>query len=688
MKATPRVVAIIQARMGSSRLPSKTMMDLAGTPLLDRLLRQLSGATTIDEVVVATSVNPADDAIELFAAGRGFRVIRGSEQDVLSRYVIAAEAADADVIVRLTADCPLHSPDTVDEVVQAFLGGQVDYACNTNPYTRPDGQDVEVFSREILQRAASVANDGPDREHVTPWMRRSPDVTRLDVLHRPPHQPSLRWSVDHPDDLEFARSVWACLDRQGSGPFNFNEIMSAVIKSGAKQGSAIINEGFYLSLFKTASSEAAPALPLGKSYSWLERCERVIPGAAQTYSKSWRHHIRGVTPIFLESGKGAIVKDVDGNQYVDLIQGLLPNILGYAHDEVNRAAHAQACEGHSFSLPHPIEVELAERLCRLIPCAEMVRFGKNGSDATAGAVRVARAYTGREHVAVCGYHGWQDWFIGSTSRSAGVPKAVQELVHPFPYNNLEALEVLLSSRSGQFGAVIMEPVNFNWPAPDYLAKVKEITHRHGALLIFDEICSGFHFGLGGAQKLFGVTPDLATFGKAMGNGWPISCIVGRRDVMKVFEDAFVSFTFAGDVSAMAAAMKVLDILEFGEAYARMTAAGTKLYDGARVMASAAGLQNLFQLKGHPHWPLFSFVNGKGVDDPAARALWIQEVTRRGVLILTTFNVCAVLDELSTTTVLSAFAHAFKRLAKARELGVSPESWLDGPIPVPAFRARG
>jgi glutamate-1-semialdehyde aminotransferase len=318
----------------------------------------------------------------------------------------------------------------------------------------------------------------------------------------------------------------------------------------------------------------------------------------------------------------------------------------------------------------------------------MVRFGKNGSDATAGAVRVARAYTGREHVAVCGYHGWQDWFIGSTSRSAGVPKAVQELVHPFPYNNLEALEVLLSSRSGQFGAVIMEPVNFNWPAPDYLAKVKEITHRHGALLIFDEICSGFHFGLGGAQKLFGVTPDLATFGKAMGNGWPISCIVGRRDVMKVFEDAFVSFTFAGDVSAMAAAMKVLDILESGEAYARMTAAGTKLYDGARVMASAAGLQNLFQLKGHPHWPLFSFVNGKGVDDPAARALWIQEVTRRGVLILTTFNVCAVLDELSTTTVLSAFAHAFKRLAKARELGVSPESWLDGPIPVPAFRARG
>jgi glutamate-1-semialdehyde 2,1-aminomutase/spore coat polysaccharide biosynthesis protein SpsF len=673
--------------MGSSRLPGKTMMDVAGVPLLDRLLRQLRGAATLDTIVVATSVDPADDVIEKFCTDKGFAVVRGSEQDVLSRYVLAAEAANADVVVRFTADCPLHSPDTVDEVVRAFLAKDVDYACNTNPYTRPDGQDVEVFTRAALVRASTEANSGPDREHVTPWIRRSADVTRLDVLHKPPHAPSLRWSVDHPDDLEFVRVVWSCLDRRGSGPFNFEEIMSAVKESGATQGKAIINEGFYLSLLKAASAEAAPPLSLDKSFAWLERSERVIPGAAQTYSKSWRHHIRGVTPIFLDRGKGAIVTDVDGNEYVDLIQGLLPNILGYAHDEVDDAAHDRARYGHSFSLAHPIEVELAERLCRLIPCAEMVRFGKNGSDATAGAVRVARAFTGREHVAVCGYHGWQDWYIGTTSRSAGVPKAVKELAHPFPYNDPDGLDSLLNSVPGQFAAVIMEPVNFKWPSPGYLEKVKEITHRHGALLIFDEICSGFHFGLGGAQQIFGVKPDLATFGKAMGNGWPISCIVGRRDVMKTFEDAFVSFTFAGDVAAMAAAMKVLDILESGEAYARMTAAGTKLSDGARVMAAAVGLKDSFRLAGHPHWSLFSFVDDKGADDPVTRALWVQEVTRRSVLILTTFNICAALDESSVTTVLSAFAHAFKRVAEARSRGVDPESWLDGPIPVPAFRAR-
>jgi glutamate-1-semialdehyde 2,1-aminomutase len=688
MTARPRVVAVVQARMGSSRLPGKTMLDLAGTPLLNRLIRQLAGAKTIDEVVIATSVDPADDVIEQFTKSQEVRVVRGSEQDVLSRYVLAADAANADVVVRITADCPLHSADTVDEVVEAFLEARVDYACNTNPYTRPDGQDVEVFTRELLDRASVAAAPGPDREHVTPWMRRTGEARRLDVLHRPPHQPSLRWSVDHPDDLEFARTVWSYLDERGSGPFTYEEIMTAVVESGARQGQAIINEGYYLSLFKTASADKAPPLVLDQSNYWLERSDRVIPGAAQTYSKSWRHHIRGVTPIFLDRGKGAIVWDVDGNQYVDLIQGLLPNILGYANEEVNRAAYDRANAGHSFSLAHPLEVELAERLCKMIPCAEMVRFGKNGSDATAGAVRVARAFTGREHVAVCGYHGWQDWYIGTTSRNAGVPNGVRELAHAFPYGDLEALDKILVSKRDQFAAVIMEPVNFNWPAPGYLENVKEIVHRHGALLIFDEICSGFHFGLGGAQKIFGVTPDLACFGKAMGNGWPISCIVGRRDVMKVFEEAFVSFTFAGDVAAMAAANKVLDILEYGDAYARMSAAGTKLYDGAKVLAKAAGLEDSFRIKGHPHWALFTFVDERGGEDPITRALWLQEITRRGVLAIVTHNISAALDETAVTHVLTAYAHAFKRVAQARSLGVRPEAWLDGPPPTPAFRARG
>ncbi|HEV2643619.1 MAG TPA: aminotransferase class III-fold pyridoxal phosphate-dependent enzyme, partial [Candidatus Elarobacter sp.] len=373
---------------------------------------------------------------------------------------------------------------------------------------------------------------------------------------------------------------------------------------------------------------------------------------------------------------------------VDLIQGLLPNILGYAHPDVDRAAFARASQGHSFSLAHPLEVELAERLVRIIPCAEMVRYGKNGSDATAGAVRAARAFTKRDRVAVCGYHGWQDWYIGSTSRSAGVPDAVRALTHTFPYNDLEALDRILGAHPGEFAAVVMEPFNFFWPADGYLAGVRDIAHRHGALLVFDEICTGFHLGLGGAQKMFGVTPDLATFGKAMGNGYPISCIVGRADVMQTFDDVFVSFTFAGDASAIAASMAVLDVLEHTDAYLRLESAGRRLADGARALAVQAGLGDRFQVHGHHNWSLLRFLTAEGADDPLLKAVWTQEVTRRGVLVLATHNVCAALDTDTIETVLRAYAEAFKRVGGLVRDGADLSAQLDGPVPTPAFRARG
>lgn len=684
----PRIVVIVQARMGSTRLPGKSLADIGGLPLIERMLRQVAASRTVDEVVLATTIDPSDDPLVAVARAGGWRVIRGDVDDVLGRFLQAAEGTDADVVVRLTGDCPLHSADTIDQVVTAFLANGVECAWNTDPYTRPDGQDVVVFTRDLLERAAKETVPGPDREHVTPWMLRANGIRRLHVRHSPAGGASMRWTVDEPSDLEFVRAVWRRLDAQGAGRFSFEVIMNAVLETGARQGEGISNAGYYRSLFDSAIGCKAPALALAKNEEWLKRSERVIPGGAQTYSKSWRQNIRGVSPIFLLRGQGARVWDVDGNEYVDLIQGLLPNILGYAHADVDRAVYEQAQRGHSFSLPHPLEVELAERLVRIIPCAEMVRFGKNGSDATAGAVRVARAFTGRDRVAVCGYHGWQDWYIGATSRYVGVPPAVRQLTHPFPYNDLDALDRLLSSHRDEFAAVIMEPVNFFWPAEGYLAGVKELAQRHGALLIFDEICSGFHLGLGGAQKLFGVVPDLAAFGKAMGNGYPISCVVGRRDVMRTFEDAFVSFTFAGDVAAMAAADVVLDVLEHTDAFARMEAAGRAFADGARVMAARAALGDRFKISGNHNWFLLNFTDKDGNEDPLLKAVWTQEVTRRGVLLIYTNNICAALTSGDIHCVLTAYAEAFKFVGRAISDGTDLNGLLDGQVPTPAFRVRG
>lgn len=681
-----KVVAIIQARMGSSRLRGKTLMDVSGKPLLQRLINQVKASEKINEIMLVTTTNEEDNPIEQFANNYNLRIVRDSQENVLKRYVIASRVSNADVIIRLTGDCALHSPDTIDEVISFYFSTNSDYVNNTSPYTRPDGQDVEVFSEQVLQRAYKYAHKAPDLEHVTLFIKRDKSIKKSYYLHSESCG-HLKWSVDYLDDLNFVRKVWQRLDMKKKDNYKFHEILEAVGDCGAKPGKSTINEGYYLSILDNADVKPASPLILKKSLELLNRSSKVIPGEAQTYSKSWKHHIKGVTPVFLQNGNGSLVRDVDGNEYVDLIQGLLPNILGYSNEEVNNAVYETSKDGHSFSLAHPIEIELAEKLCEIIPCAEMVRFGKNGSDATAGAVRVARAFTGKDHVAVCGYHGWQDWFIGSTTRKAGVPKSAQELVHPFEYNNLEHLRSLLESRAGDFAAVIMEPVNFNWPDKDYLKKVKDLVHSHGALLIFDEICSGFHFGIGGAQKIFNVKPDLATFGKALGNGWPISCVVGRREIMQVFDDAFVSFTFAGDVACMAGALKVIEILERDSTYSKMESAGITIRDGSLVMAKAMGLDKFFSLKGHPHWSVFNFINDEGNIDSALRSLWIQEVTRRGVLLLTTFNISASLTESDISIVLNAFAYGFKRVAEAKRLGINPEVWLDGPIPVPAFSAR-
>ena len=681
------VVAIIQARMGSSRLPGKSLAEIDGHPMLWHVVQRVKRSRLVDRVVVATSTAPADEVIERMCRENSIPCHRGSENDVLDRFYHAARAEKAAQVVRITADCPLIDPELIDRVVSRFQRGDLDYASNAMVRSYPDGLDTEIFSFSALERAWHEASKSSEREHVTPYLRsekfRTANVEN-DSITLYQHY---RWTVDEVEDLEFIRAVYAAFRERES--FGMKDVFELIEKNPGleKMNSDIVsNVGYYKSLFEDARAAAAPGRPIEKSNAWLERAEKVIPGSAQTFSKGWNQHVRGVAPVFLAKGKGCRVWDVDGNEYIDYIQGLLPNILGYAHEEVNAAVAEQLGQGHSFSLPHPLEVELAERLTRLIPCAEKVRFGKNGSDATSGAVRAARALTGRERIACCGYHGWQDWYIGSTTRNAGVPVAVRGLTHPFVYNDLGSLHTLLNQDKGEFAAVIMEPVNFWPPASGFLEGVRDLAHEHGALLIFDEICSGFHLGLGGAQKRFGVTPDLACFGKAMGNGFPISCVVGRAEVMKVFEDIFFSFTFGGEVASMVAAMKVLDVLETTDALARMDANGRVLQEGLNTLARAAGLEDRIKCIGYPIWSLIKFLDESGKDSFLVRSLFTQECVKRGVLLLATHNMTAAHDPLAIEQTLRVYAEVCKTIAKWLS-EPRPEEHLEGEMIQPVFRVR-
>lgn len=275
-----------------------------------------------------------------------------------------------------------------------------------------------------------------------------------------------------------------------------------------------------------------------KSEKQLVLAESVIPLGSQTFSKSRTQYPVGVSPLFAAKAKGARIQDVDGNWYVDLVNGLAAITIGYGDRQISKAVSKQLSKGVIYSLPGTLEAEVASLLIDLVPSAELVRFGKNGTDATSAAVRLARAYTGRDLIAVCGYHGWQDWYIGSTTRDKGVPAATKSLTKSFKFNDINSLSELISKFPQQLAAVIMEPMNVSFPQHNFLQNVKRICDDHGIVLIFDETITGFRFSSGGAQELFDVTPDLSTFGKGLANGFPLSAVVGKRQIMREMEEIF------------------------------------------------------------------------------------------------------------------------------------------------------
>jgi glutamate-1-semialdehyde 2,1-aminomutase len=423
-----------------------------------------------------------------------------------------------------------------------------------------------------------------------------------------------------------------------------------------------------------------------RSEDMLARAERSIPLGSQTFSKSKTQFPYGVSPYFIERGEGARVWDIDGNEYIDFINALAAVTLGYKDPDVDGAVKEQMDKGVIFSLPHPIEVEVAEKIIEMVPCAEKVRYGKNASDATAGAVRVARAFTGRDHVLVCGYHGWQDWYIGSTPRNLGVPKATQALTHTFPYDDIPAFEKALNEHKGEVAAVILEPMNVFFPADDYLAKVKELTHKHGALLIFDETVTGFRLAKGGAQEYFGVTPDLATFGKGLANGYPLAAVVGRADVMNVMEDIFFSFTFGGEALSLAAALATMKKLQREAVLETIFERGSVFEKALKEKVSHYGLGDVLHVTGHPSWILLQIKDHEKFDNFTIRTFMMQEMMRQGILTLGTHMLSYAHTDDDIQALINAYDHFLSRLKEGLEQGTLKEL-LDCEPLKPLFKVR-
>ncbi|MBL8397893.1 MAG: aminotransferase class III-fold pyridoxal phosphate-dependent enzyme [Candidatus Accumulibacter sp.] len=430
----------------------------------------------------------------------------------------------------------------------------------------------------------------------------------------------------------------------------------------------------------------APSTRYAASEKFLQRAERVIPLGSQTFSKSRTQFPLGVSPLFADRGEGAYLYDIDNNRYLDFICSLGAITLGHADPDMTAAVVKQLGLGVVFSLPSRLEAEVAERIVDRVPCAEMVRFGKNGSDATAGAIRLARAFTGRERVAVCGYHGWQDWYIGATSRHLGVPESTRALTHTIAYNDVAALDALFNEYPGEFSALIMEPMNFVDPRPGYLSEVKSCCHKHGALLIFDEVVTGFRYAPGTAQELLGVTPDLVTLGKGLANGFPLSAIAGRADVMKLMEEVFFSFTMGGETLSLASARACLDKQYEKDTLNAIERLGDRLKADVGERIRTHGLEGILSIVGHPSWTLIGFADRPGATAFELKTLYMQECFRRGILSFGVHFISYAMTEADIDFALAAYDEIFPILAAAVETG-DCRRFLECEPLVPLFKVR-
>jgi glutamate-1-semialdehyde 2,1-aminomutase len=430
---------------------------------------------------------------------------------------------------------------------------------------------------------------------------------------------------------------------------------------------------------------------LDRSRALAERARRLIPGGGHTYSKGEDQFPANAPPL-IERGEGCWCWDPDGNRWLDYGMGLRAVILGHAYRPVVEAAKRELDRGSNFTRPSPLEGELAERMASLIPCAQMSKFAKNGSDVTSAATRLARAFTGRDLVAACRdnpFYSFDDWWIGRTAVAAGIPHVFSELTLTFEYNRIETLEALFAENPGRIACVIIEPIALEPPRAGFLQSVVELAHREGALVIFDEMISGFRFHLRGAQTMYGVTPDLATFGKAMANGFSVAALCGRADVMglgglehdreRVF---LLSATHGGETHALAAALTAIDEMEKHDVVAHVAALGRRLMQGVRAAAADAGLGGIVDCIGHEASPVIVCRDRAGQVSLPLRTLLLQELVERGILI-PYIAISLAHGEAEIDATVAALREGLTVYARALDDGI--ERHLRGPVVKPVFR---
>ena len=617
---TPRVVVVVQARLGSKRFPNKVLSTINGQTALEILVTRLRQAKSVDEIVLAIPLSPEND--ELFAEAMRINIacFRGSENDVLDRFYLAAKEHSPDYVVRITADCPLVDPGIIDRVIELCIENKLKFVSTDETF--PDGLDVEISDFQILESAWLKSTESHDREHVMPFVRKL-SAEHSSALSSPVDYSGIRVTLDEPEDLVVIKEVFSHFGRTD---FTYEELSQLI-----KDSPQIFTTNSHLIRNEGANMTSGEKL-------W-RRAKKVIPGGNMLLSKRTEQHLQKGWPSYFSRAKGCRVWDLDDNEYIDAgIFGIGTNILGFGHPKVDEAVMRVVQAGNMSTFNCPEEVYLAEKLVEMHPWSGMARFTRSGGEACAVAVRIARAYSGKSAVAFCGYHGWHDWYLSANLSEdsaldghllpgllpAGVPRGLAGTARPFEYNDLEGLKKIMDA--DDVGVIFMEVRRGSEPNPGFLERVRAIATKKNAVLIFDECTSGFRKTFGGLHLDYGVNPDIITLGKTLGNGYAINAILGTTEVMQAAQDTFISSTFWTERIGPTAALATLAVMEEEDAPARIHKIGLSAQEIWKNIGKSVGLNVV--TNGVPSLSTFSV---EGHDSLLVKTFITQEMLKKGFI---------------------------------------------------------
>ena len=666
-----KIICIVQARLNSTRFPFKVMKKIMDKPLIHLLIDRILLSNRIDQVVIATGEKKNNIPLFNYFKDKSIPVFFGDENNVLKRFYFAAKKYNADVIVRVTGDCPLIDYQVVDNVISKFIDSNVDYCSNINPPTFPDGLDVEVFSMSALTKTFNSKTTNYDKEHVTPFIRNSKLFKKANVEYKIDLSKK-RWTVDYPEDFDLVEKVFT----RFSDELKFS--LDDILKFEASNPT-IFNVNIKYSRNEGMKKSSGQKL-------W-NRAKNIIAGGNMLLSKRPEMFLPEKWPSYFSKTKGIHVWDLDGNKFTDMsIMGVGTNSLGYSNRYVDNAVRSCIKAGNLSTLNAPEEVYLAEKLIDLHPWAEMTRFARTGGEANAIAIRIARASAGKDKVAICGYHGWHDWYLSANIKNddglkehllpglspLGVPSNLRDTVFPFQYNNFSELEKIVSDHD--IGVVKMEVVRSEPPRDNFLKKIRKLCHDKNIVLVFDECTSGFRESFGGIHLNYNVYPDIAMFGKALGNGYAITAIIGKRSVMESAQNTFISSTFWTERIGTTAAIATLNEMENQTSWDKITKLGSYLKQEWERLAKKYNLD--IKQHGIPALAGFTFNSDKNLE---YKTFITQEMLKHNYLAANTVYMSTCHSKKIIEDYINILESIFHQISECEHNSLSIDSLLENPI---------